>query len=111
MALTGCAALGERGGADADGLVTPAAYVTPADPLAAFAATAAPGSQGSVALAGTGQVARVRLLRSYVAASGRECREVLVGSGYDERSRLICQGETGWVEARPLLRGGAASRP
>ena len=42
-----------------------------------------------------------------MAASGRECREVLIGTGLAERARLVCRGEGGWVPARPLLSGGA----
>lgn len=58
-----------------------------------------------------GQSARVRLVRAYNAASGRECREVLVGAGVAERSRLVCAADAGvWAEARPLL-GGGATRP
>ncbi|WP_187830222.1 DVU3141 family protein [Siccirubricoccus phaeus] len=105
MALAGCISPMEGGGADGAATVLPASYAMPADPLLAFAANAAPGSESAVTLA-SGQTARVRLLRRYTAASGRECRELLIGRGYDERSRLVCQGETGWVEARPLLRAG-----
>jgi hypothetical protein len=54
----------------------------------------------------------VRLLRSYHAASGRECREVLVGAGAAARTELVCQAEGGsWSAARPLLRGGGTGRP
>jgi 17 kDa common-antigen outer membrane protein len=51
-----------------------------------------------------------RVARSYTAANGRECREVMLGSGRGERATLVCQGgpELGgaWAVARPLL-GGA----
>src|SRR5689334_11747773 len=50
----------------------------PQDPLARFLATAARGQEGMVAL-GDGRTARVRVVRAYAAASGRECREVLIG--------------------------------
>ena len=82
----------------------------PADPIADFAAQSAPGATGSVRLAG-GQPASVRLVRSYYAASGRECREVAVGSGMAQRSQLVCKAEgESWVASRPLLRGGAVQR-
>ena len=80
-----------------------------ADPVAAFAAAAVPGSETVAVLPETGGSARLRLLRSYNAASGRECREVLIGTGIEERSRLVCRHESGvWVPARPLLTGGGA---
>jgi hypothetical protein len=84
------------------------AVVASDDPVIVFAARAQPGQQDRVTLPG-GQSATVRLVRAYAAASGRECREVVVGSGLGERSRLLCNGEGGWAEARPLLRGGAFS--
>jgi hypothetical protein len=73
----------------------------PADPLAAFVAGAAPGSTADVAGYGP-----VRLGRSYTAASGRECREVMLGRGVEERAALYCRGPQGWAPARPLLRSG-----
>ena len=88
------------------GPARPVALAIPADPVAAFAATAAPGAEAQVVLEG-GRSARLRLLRAYNAASGRECREVLIGSGLDERSSLVCQQDGTWVTARPLLRGGS----
>jgi len=84
--------------------VAPAAVVVPRadDPLAAFAATARPGEPGTV----QGQPAR--LLRIYNAASGRECREILLGSGVTERTVVACRTDDGsFVSARPLLRGSA----
>jgi 17 kDa common-antigen outer membrane protein len=80
------------------------------DPLAGFVATSAPGQQGTVTLA-DGQPASVRLLRGYAAASGRECREVLVGASTLSRSSLFCQADGQWVAARPLLQGGGTGRP
>ena len=80
------------------------------DPVIAYAARAQPGQEGRVTLEG-GQTATVRVLRAYNAASGRECREVLVGAGLTERTRLVCAAETGWADARPLLRGGGAAQP
>ncbi len=80
------------------------------DPVAAFAAGAAPGSETVAVLPETGGSARLRLLRAYSAASGRECREVLIGTGLAERTRLVCRNEGGgWAPARPLLSGGARS--
>ncbi len=78
------------------------------DPLAAFVATAAPGTEARLPLPGSGQSARVRLLRAYHAASGRECREVLIGSGLDERSSLVCRENGAWAAVRPLLRGSGS---
>ena len=78
----------------------------PTDPLLAFAATAAPGAESVV----EGQ--RVRISRAYVAASGKECRELMIGIGASERSDLVCRDEvTGWARVRPLLRGAGAVRP
>jgi hypothetical protein len=91
----------------------PATATTPppvsTDPIIAAAARARPGQDERVTLE-NGQAASVRVVRIYHAASGRECREVVVGAGLDERPRLICAAETGWTEARPLLRGGAGQR-
>lgn len=78
------------------------AVAQPEDPLALFAASARPGQPGSV----QGQPAR--LVRVYNAASGRECREVLLGSGATERTAVACRTQEGsFVAARPLLRGSA----
>ncbi len=83
------------------------AVEVPQDPVVAFAARATP---GAVELVQTAQgPARVTVQRAYHAASGRECREVLVGSGLQERARLVCLDGHRWVEARPLLRGGGAT--
>ena len=77
------------------------------DPVVAFAASAFPSAETVAVVPEAGGSARMRLLRSYAAASGRECREVLIGTGLAERSRLVCRDESGWTPARPLLRGGA----
>jgi hypothetical protein len=112
--LAGCSSLrlpelsGMSGGALGTSTVVAAAPApaAPSDPLAAFAASAAPGTEGVV------QGQRVRLARAYAAASGRECRELLVGSGAGERSALVCRDEvSGWALTRPLLRGGGVMRP
>ncbi|WP_043339397.1 DVU3141 family protein [Belnapia moabensis] len=105
--LAGCSA------ATSPGAGTPAAPVVavePMTPLVAFAATAQPGAETTLALPGSGP-ARVRVLRTYNAASGRECREVLVGAGTGEQARLVCGADGQWAEARPLLRGGGLQRP
>ncbi len=83
----------------------------PQDPLAAFAAQAAPGTASRITLS-DGRAVDVRLLRRYAAASGRECREVQIGSGSTQRSQVVCNTEeTGWAVSRPLLRGGGTVRP
>jgi hypothetical protein len=113
--LGGCAggdgsrwSFGARQGVADGQAATPAAVTL--DPIAAFAAQAQPGATRSVTTA-DGRAATVRLVRSYQAASGRPCREVLVGSGMAERSQVVCQREDGaWVPARPLLRGGGVAR-
>lgn len=72
------------------------------DPVAAFAASARPGQLGSVG----GESAR--LARAFNAASGRECREVILGTGLSERSHIACRQPDGsFASARPLLLGGA----
>lgn len=83
--------------------VAPAA---PSDPLLAFVAGAAPGSRGVV----EGQA--VRVARAYTAASGRDCRELLIGAGIGERSAVACHDDTtGWSLTKPLLRGSGLGRP
>ena len=104
--LGGCA----DGGSGGQAAVT-APPPAPTDPVAAFAAQAQPGQESRILLAG-GQSTTARLARSYSAASGRECREVLLGTGAGQQSQLVCRADHGgWVAARPLLRGGGASRP
>ena len=72
----------------------------PNDPLLIFIASAGPGSSSVV----NGQT--VRVARSYTAASGRDCREILLGSGLGERSAIACLDPvSGWSLAKPLLRG------
>ncbi len=102
--LAGCTAT------TAPGVRAPVAAAEPMDPIVAFAATAQPGAETTLALPDSG-TARVRVLRAYNAASGRECREVLIGAGMSERTRLVCGAEGQWAEARPLLRGGGLQRP
>lgn len=114
LVLAGCAGGGRLSlGRPAAAPATPpaAAAAAPSDPLLAFAARAQPGTQESVTLA-DGQPASLRLVRAYHAASGRECREVAVGTGMAERSRLVCgSAAAGWAESRPLLPGGGVGRP
>jgi len=71
----------------------------PMDPLAAFAMANPPGHEGSVEINGVAEPARV--LRAYHAASGLECREVMLGRLGQERAQLACGPEL----AQPLLRG------
>ena len=105
--LAGCTTLTTPG---AGAPAAPVAVAEPMDPLVAFAANAQPGAETTLALPSSGPT-RVRVLRAYNAASGRECREVLVGSGLGERARLVCGAEGQWAEARPLLRGSGLQRP
>jgi len=100
LLLSGC---GQGGGATQ-------AYSPPTsttDPIAIFAASSSPGSSGTVVLPDTGQSVQVRLLRAYYAASGRECREVAVGSS--QSVQLICQTGQAWVSARPLIAGNTGT--
>lgn len=70
------------------------------DPLGDFAETATPGGVGFV----NGE--RARLVRSYNAASGRECREIILGAGNSERVAVACRNRAGqFVSSTPLLRG------
>ena len=107
LAAGGCANPFATGGEPARPIDSAAAPLSPADPVVAFAASASPGAETVAVLPETGGSARLRLLRSYAAASGRECREVLIGTGLAERTRLVCRDDGGWTPARPLLRGGA----
>lgn len=95
---------------DASAPVTDGAAAPISDPVVAFAAGASPGAEDVVVLPSTGQSARVRLVRAYAAASGRECREVLVRTEGSSYSRLLCGAGSGWREARPLIRD-ASLRP
>ncbi|MBE9604420.1 hypothetical protein IAI18_06055 [Acetobacteraceae bacterium H6797] len=112
LSLTGCSYLGVGTASGGPRATTEAqaAMARPMDPLARFASEAAPGSSGAVTLA-SGQTVSAFLLRSYNAASGRECREVQYGQASDTRSQVFCNNGVQWVAARPLLRGGAVARP
>lgn len=88
----------------------------PMDAVAAFAARAVPGDQDRIVLptsgVNRGGLVSIRLARAWNAASGRECREVQIGSPRELRSQVYCQDGARWVQARPLLLGGvAAGRP
>jgi hypothetical protein len=107
LLLAGCGSTSLGGATNA---AAPAAPPAPTDPLVAFAAQATPGTESRVVLL-DGSPALVRMTRSYAAASGRECRELLVGSGMAQRVQLVCSGEDGaWNTARPLLPGAGAVR-
>src|SRR5690349_6578426 len=84
LLLAGCAGQGQPAATLAS---TPAPAAMPQDPLGRFVASAAPGQSGTVVLA-DGRATQVQVLRAYAAASGRECREVLVGGA--GRSSLLC---------------------
>lgn len=104
LVVAGCAQNGLNGAAAPDEAA--AAPIT--DPVVAFAAAGAPGSEESVLLPSTGQSARLRMVRAYAAASGRNCREVLVRTDGSTQTRLICGAGERWREARPLIQGSAA---
>lgn len=111
VTVCGCANPFANGGTVAEPVGPAAASPSSSDPVAAFAAAASPGSETVAVVPEAGGSARLRLLRSYTAASGRECREVLIGTGLAERTRLVCRDEGNWTPARPLLRGGGSARP
>lgn len=96
----------------ATGVVLP---VRPADPLAAFAARARPGQAENVVMSDGSRTVAARLVRTYNAASGRECREVQFGAasapGGAPGATYCKDPSQGWVAARALLRGGAVYRP
>lgn len=94
--LTGCGT--DRAGSVRETEIVPQAP----DAIALFAASATPGSVGNVVVPETGQNVRVRLVRAYAAASGRECREVALSSA--AQNRVLCRSERGWIEAQPLIR-------
>lgn len=92
----------------------PAAAPVPAvvqqDPLGRFVGTAPPGQAGTVVLA-DGRTTQARVVRAYAAASGRECREVILGAGNGGQASLLCQSAGEWVTTRPLLLGSGTARP
>jgi hypothetical protein len=88
----------------------PAPVAVQQDPLGQFVGSMPPGRAGTVVLA-DGRTTQARVVRAYAAASGRECREVILGAGTTGRASLLCQSEGQWVAARPLLLGSGAARP
>ena len=104
LLLAGCGGMRE---APAAAAAAATAAVAPQDGLGQFLGGAAQGQSGRVVLA-DGGMAQMQVVRRYAAASGRECREVLVGAG---RSSLYCRSEQGWTATRPLLLGSGAARP
>jgi hypothetical protein len=99
--LSGCARLADPG----NGAATPA---LPADPVLAFAATAAPGMSQIVYDPVLGPGITVRVSRAYEAASGRLCKELLTtSSGGAQQVRLACGDGDSWGYARPLRAYGA----
>lgn len=80
--------------------------VSSLDPLSQFALASSQGTEGVVAVAG-GSTQRARVVRAYNAASGRQCREIVFGSGMGERAQLVCGDAHGFQVAPPLLRGAA----
>ena len=120
LALAGCSSLsGAMSSLSGPREIPPAQVEAPpprqADPLSAFVATAQPGQQGVVSPEPGLAPVPVRVVRAYNAGSGRECRELAIGSGSTAaggaRPALYCQGPAGWEATRPLLRGGAVARP
>lgn len=103
LLLAGCGGMRETPAA----APLPPVTAAPRDGLGQFLGGAAQGQSGRVVLA-DGGMAQMQVVRSYAAASGRECREVLVGAG---RSSLYCRSEQGWTTTRPLLLGSGAARP
>lgn len=104
LVVAGCA----QDGMNDQGAPEAAAVAPISDPVVAFAAAGAPGSEETVVLPSTGQSARLRMVRAYAAASGRNCREILVRTDGSTQTRLICGAGNGWREARPLIQGSAA---
>ncbi|WP_377081592.1 hypothetical protein [Roseomonas xinghualingensis] len=96
----------------ATGVVLP---VRAADPVAAFAARAHMGQTEAVVLPDSGRTVSARMVRTYNAASGRECREVQFGQantpGGPPGATYCNDPAQGWIAARALLRGGAVYRP
>ncbi|WP_241671067.1 DVU3141 family protein [Dankookia rubra] len=88
----------------------PPPSVAQQDPLGRFVGSMPPGQAGTVMLA-DGRTTEARVVRAYAAASGRDCREVILGAGTAGQARLLCQSEGQWVAARPLLLGSGALRP
>jgi hypothetical protein len=106
LLLGGCGA----GRQAATPVAAPAPVAAKQDPLGQFVGAMPAGRAGTVVLA-DGRTTEARVVRAYAAASGRECREVILGSGTAGRASLLCQSDGQWVAARPLLLGSGAARP
>lgn len=109
LVLAGCGSVTRQAG-DPAAFTPPRAAIAPQDALGRFVAAAGTGQEGVVTLADAGAT-RVRVVRAYAAASGRNCRELLMGEGIGGRTSLLCEADGHWVPARPLLLGSAAARP
>ena len=97
LSLVGCGSMADR---------APTATSEPMrilDPVVAFAAEPPVNGEAQVVLPDTGETVRLRMVRQYAAASGRECREVRVVYRTGEQNRLFCRAGTGWIEARQLV--------
>ena len=97
LSLVGCGSMADR---------APTATSEPMrilDPVVAFAADPSVNGEAQVVLPDTGESVRLRLVRQYAAASGRECCEVRVAYRSGEQNRLFCRAGTGWIEARQLV--------
>jgi len=97
LSLVGCGSMADR---------APTATSEPMrilDPVVAFAADPSVNGEAQVVLPDTGETVRLRMVRQYAAASGRECREVRVAYRSGEQNRLFCRAGTGWIEARQLV--------
>lgn len=97
LSLVGCGSMADRAPTSAS---EPMRIL---DPVVAFAADPSVNGEAQVVLPDTGESVRLRLVRQYAAASGRECREVRVAYRSGEQNRLFCRAGTGWIEARQLV--------
>jgi hypothetical protein len=76
------------------------------DVVANFVTQANTRDEAQVVLA-DGRTATLRMVRQYFAASGRDCREVLMRTGSAQNLRLACKADDGtWVSTPSLLGGG-----
>lgn len=76
------------------------------DVVANFVRQANTKDEAQVLLA-DGRTATLRMVRQYFAASGRDCREVLMRTGSAQNLRLACKADDGtWVSTPSLLGGG-----
>jgi hypothetical protein len=102
IALSGCDARNHR---TAGGPIT-VALPASEDVVANFATQANAGDEAQVILA-DGRTATLRMVRQYFAASGRDCREVLMRTGSAQNLRLACKADDGaWMTTPSLMGGG-----